>query len=810
MRAARYVGWIQRYATAILIASALVIGGAAYLAAFELPLRSDFSNLLPRDAPSVRAAERLAERIPAQDTMLMLIVANDPAVRAAAAQQAISGVRALDRCLVERIEVDDTDTRAFIRAHRQLFIPVAELQLARDALAKQLVDARLRANPMFIELEERAPASSALVELRAKQRAAEARLDRPAYVSADGRTQVIVIRTAFRGTDIERDLQLMKLLDGLATRIRGDHPTVAVGFAGGPPVTVAEHRALTRGILLSSLITAVLVALVLFVHLRSVKMLLLLTANIVAATLVSFGVAALSVGHLNAATAFLGAIIAGNGVNYGILLVARYLEERRKAAAPEAMATAIAGTVVPTLVASLGAAIAYGALAATQFRGFADFALIGGVGMLVCWTSSFVLLPAAILRWAPASRREPSPVFGRLVVRVFGFKRPAMACAIAGMVTLGSAGVAWQYLANDPFEYDMTELRSQARDAVETRRWLRISDENFGRGLAGLAGQTYIAIDRPEQVTAVVTALTAIAARDSIVGPISSILDAVPADQPRKLELLAELRGQIDQMAGLLDDAERAELLAIRPPDSLAQITARDLPRELAVKLTERDGRVGHMIAVRPGADFDERDGRDLIRFAAAVRQIRLADGETVAAVGPGVLFADVLTQIQSDGPLVTAIAAFGLIAMVLLVVGRTRRAFAVLVSTAAGSIAMIAVCALAGLKINFLDFVALPITLGLGIDYAINIADRAAHGDPQVALRSTGGTVFVCSLTTIIGYMSLLVSDNLSIRGFGLASLIGEITCMIAAFTIVPALVATRRRTTGMELSASSLVKVA
>jgi predicted RND superfamily exporter protein len=103
----------------------------------------------------------------------------------------------------------------------------------------------------------------------------------------------------------------------------------------------------------------------------------------------------------------------------------------------------------------------------------------------------------------------------------------------------------------------------------------------------------------------------------------------------------------------------------------------------------------------------------------------------------------------------------------------------------------MIALCALMGLKINFLDFVALPITLGLGIDYAINVADRATRTDPLVALRTTGGSVLVCSLTTCIGYLSLFASENLAIRGFGLASLIGEITCMIAAFVIVPALCA-------------------
>src|SRR4029079_5640808 len=137
---------------------------------------------------------------------------------------------------------------------------------------------------------------------------------------------------------------------------------VTIGYAGGPAVTVAEHAALTRGMVLSSLITMLLVGLVLFVHLRSVRMLFLLTINIIAATLIAFGIAALTVGHLNAATAFLGAIIAGHGINYGILLAGRFLQERRKAAPEAALATAIAGTLRPTLVASLGAAIAYGAL----------------------------------------------------------------------------------------------------------------------------------------------------------------------------------------------------------------------------------------------------------------------------------------------------------------------------------------------------------------------------------------------------------------------------------------------------------------
>jgi hypothetical protein len=375
---------------------------------------------------------------------------------------------------------------------------------------------------------------------------------------------------------------------------------------------------------------------------------------------------------------------------------------------------------------------------------------------------------------------------------MFGFRRPVAVAAIAGAITLAAGAVSWRYLTNDPYEYDLTELRSQSPDAIAARHWLAYSDETFGRGLAGLGGETYVAVDHAPQVRSVVDQLRALSAKEPIVGEVSSILDVIPDDQPVRLALLAEIRAQIDEIVPMIDDPEqRDELLALRPDDHLAPITARDLPPALAHALTERDGRVGLMIAVKPGAEFDERDGHDLIRFASAVRSI---SGEHVTASGACMLFADVLLQIQKDGPLVTGIAALALVIMVVAIVGRSRRAAAVLVASTAGSIGMIAVCALAGLKINFLDFVALPITLGLGIDYAINIADRATHADPLVALRSTGGSVLVCSLTTVFGYLSLLVSDNLAIRGFGLASLIGELTCVVAAFAIVPAIIALPR----------------
>ncbi|HEU4727263.1 MAG TPA: MMPL family transporter, partial [Kofleriaceae bacterium] len=713
------------------------------------------------------------------------------------------GIRTLPPTLVERVLDDDSEARAFFKARRHLFVPLADLEAASAALERRVTAAKLAANPLFVQFDDDAPDADQdrreLERLRAKRREAEARLDHSTSISADGRTALVQIRTTFRPTDAGLGEDLLTRLDALRDKVVAAHPGVQIGFTGGVITAVAEHDAIFKGMVLSSLITTLLVALVLVLYFRSAILLVLLIGTLAIATTAAFGAAALTVGHLNAATAFLGAIIAGNGVNYGILLLARYLEERAVHDHENAMAVAIRGTLQPTLVASLGASIAYGSLAATSFKGFADFAVIGALGMALCWLATYVLLPALVLRWGRsphASKRHP--VIGSALVRVVGFRRPRVVCAVSAIGAVLASLIVALFVLHDPFEYDITRLRSEGPDAVTAREWMTVSDKHFGRGYAG---RTYIAADRIDQIPLIVNALRASDANvppdKQTFGSVTSILDFVPPDQPRKLAILAHIRQLLDDDAlAALTDSERAELAELRPPDDLGIITPQSLPPMVKDQLEEKDGRIGYIVSIRPAPRLNEWDGRDLIRFATAVRTLHLGDGETVTTSGASVVFADIVESIAGDGPRVTAVAGLGLILMVLLLVGPNRRSLAVIVATTAGSLLMIAVCAVLDLKVNFLDFVALPITLGIGVDYAINIAHRHDHElNPVTTLRTSGAAVFVCSLTTIIGYGSLLISDNLAIRGFGQASLIGEVACVTTALVLVPALLALRHK---------------
>jgi predicted RND superfamily exporter protein len=804
--ARRYVAWLRRRALAVIIGSLALLAVAVYLIAYQLPLYADFSYLLPQDVAAVKDLRKLEARVKSSDTALVVIQAPSPDQRAAAAQAMLDEIQRFPHELVNRVDGDETEARAFIKAHFELYFPPEELQKGRDALARKMKAAKLAADPLYIDLDDPKPEDTQkdqkqIDDLRTKIREAKEKLDRPTNVSKDGRTALLQVRIAFRETDVNHSKALMNALADAREKVVAKYPAATIGFTGGAVTALTEHSAISRGILLSSLVTTLLVGLVLALYFRSATLLILLVGTIGIATAAAFGAAALTVGHLNAATAFLGAIIAGNGINYGILLIARYLEERRRREVDDAIAHAIVGTLRPTAVASLGASIAYGSLAATSFKGFADFAVIGAIGMLLCWVASYTLLPALMIQFGRTTRvYQGDPFVGSTLVRVLGFRSSKAVVAVAAVVGVLAIGIVARYVAADPFEYDIKKLRSEGEDAETARHWMHVSDENFGRGYSG---RTIIAADRLEQVPLIVQALKTIdrgkAEPQQTVGSVESIQMFVPLDQDKRLALLGDIRKHLDDPAlDNLEEKEKAELLELRPPDDLRAITPQDMPKSLLEKFTEKDGRIGYLISIRPANGLDEWNGHDLIRFANAVRELHLPDGETVTTSGSSVIFADIVSSIERDGPLVTAIAGAGLIFMVVLLVGWNRRAFAVLAGTAAGSLLMVASCALLGLRVNFLDFVALPITLGLGIDYAINVAhrhDTEEIPDPITTLRTSGSAVFVCSLTTMIGYGSLLVSDNLAIRGFGTASLIGEVTCVMTALVLVPALLAVGNR---------------
>jgi hypothetical protein len=792
--ARRYASWIERRRWTIILGS-IAFAVLATVTASQLRIFADFSYLLPQNVRSVTDLRAIGQRARVLGTAMVAVQASDPAARERAAVMLRDKIAGLP--LVSSVTFDDRAKREYGWQHRWLFADLSDLQRARAAIETKIRQAKLEANPLYVGLDDDEPAAKqhdAADELRDRLRKAEAQVaERGELVGPDGKLQMMIVRTAFSSGDVDRDKELIAGITGIVDQVKAQVPGTDIGIAGDVVVSIAEHDSILNGMVLATVVTISLVMLALVWFFRSALAVGALSWSLSIGVITTFAFTELVIGHLNLATAFLSSIVIGNGINVGILVTARYLEELRAGrTGVDAQASALANTIAGTLAAALTAAVAYASLMITVFRGFRDFGVIGGVGILVCWCAAYLVLPAALsIAHHFGMKPRSEPPIGRWLARLLPRNLAVTAGATIALV-IGAGVVTARYLTDDPFESNFKNLRSRGAVINEEQRWMRAIDHAFGEGIdAGFV----IALPHRTDVMPLKDRLRAVdagaAPRDKLFGHLESLDDLLPVQQNEKLVVLDEIRELLSSKElAALSDADRAELAKLRPPDDLHALGDNDVPEALAWPFIEADGSRGKLILATAGPGYEVWDAHDTVRFAEKVGALHLSSD--IHLGGASFVFADVLEAVLTDGPRATIASLLGAILVVLLVVGRNRHGLVTIVCGLGGTMLMLGSAALLGLRINFLDFVALPITIGIGIEYAVNIATRERQEGPgrgRAALATTGSAVAICSYTTIVGYGSLLLSQNLGIRSFGLAAMLGEVTCLAVAVFLAPAL---------------------
>ena len=222
----------------------------------------------------------------------------------------------------------------------------------------------------------------------------------------------------------------------------------------------------------------------------------------------------------------------------------------------------------------------------------------------------------------------------------------------------------------------------------------------------------------------------------------------------------------------------------------------KDLPPKLLEKFREKDGRVGNLVLVEPPMTDEIRHGDPLIRFVKGIRSVVDSVGSGIPVAGRLPVSADMIEAIVREGPIATLVSGLAVILLTLLIFRNLKLSALVLGSLFLGVAWMVGAMSNFHLKINFLNFIALPITFGIGVDYAVNVFARYREEKESLDAKSamiraayhTGGAVVLASLSTIIGWGSLVIAGNQAFVSFGKLAVLGEITCVTVAVLVVPA----------------------
>jgi len=808
----RYAAWIDRNRIGLIVLSVLIAMLGGYLAS-RMTIKSDLTNLLPSKQRSVKDLVAVQQRARSFGTVQVVVEAATVPEREKASAALLERFATIDKDLVNQISIDDGPLRRYGWTNRYLFAELADLEAARDALKGRMDKARLDANPLFIDLDDApaAPENDRLAELQGKLADAEAKAKSPTpRVSTDGLLQLITVQTTFAGSDNRRAKRLTVAIEKAVEQVRAQVPSLEIGLSGNITYSLHEHDSVLDGMTLSLLITVVLCAIALVLYYRSGRLVLAMLWALSVGVVGTFAIAWAMIGHLNVMTAFLFAIVVGNGINAALILVARYLEEVRASGdAVGALSAAMRGAMRGTLAAAATAGVAYASLLITDFRGFRQFGAIAGVGMVVTWISTFTVLPAMLFVFARRGwiKQSTPPAIGAILARLLPKKHPALVMVAGGLVTALALAISISFIAHDPFTHDWRDLQSstaairRAR-AVDAKIRNALDTKNL---MTGQAYQLLIAVEKREEVAPLVAKLREEDAKRPVekrwIQDVRSMEDLLPPQQTEKLKVLGEIRELLDdpKLAAAISPADKAELERLRPPIGLRAIVDTDAPHDLAWPFIEKDGTIGRLIVVRGSKRFNSFNVNDRLEFAAAAREVQLPAGAAIA--GEPLIVADIIETMERDAPLMTLFAIGGSIVAVFLVLGLRRHGLVTLACGFAGVVVMVALCALSGLRVHFLDLIALPITVGIGIDYAVNLAARDrqdGHLGPQHLLRTTGGSVLLCSYTTAVGYGTLMLSANGGIKAFGLAALLGELACVTIAIMVTPTWLAILRRRDG------------
>ncbi|NLV66352.1 MAG: MMPL family transporter [Spirochaetes bacterium] len=569
-----------------------------------------------------------------------------------------------------------------------------------------------------------------------------------------------------------------------------DGATVTYGFTGDYKNNIDDARIVERALLPTSVFAFVGILLCLVFLLRNPLQIVFLMFTLVASVIMTYAFCKITTGELNTITVILGAIIMGFGIDFGLYFIYRLREEftaTRDLQASIASTLLHAGT--SSVISAFISACSFFILTLSDFRGFSDFGLMAGGGVLITAVMMYFTLPVIyvlIERYRPGFSNS-------LVTPVFSGEKEAEAVSqkpfpYAGKILASSLvlTVVLSFFAyRIAFDYDGRSFMTADSPSVILQE--EITDRF---GIASDPAVIYTPdIDEARKVYDALVPLPEGSSVDSVL----SIHTLVPSmeKQLANIEVLKEIKSKIANIPpDMLDNDSKQAAAMIDRFLKMPTFTMADVPQSLISQFRPVIGsgfENGYLTFIYPGVSV--WDGRELIRFSDEVGSVRAGD-KTYYTAGGAVLFADLARIVLADGKKFSLLIVMLVIIILAAAFRNVRAVLFSIIPLLGGMVWMLGLMAMFGWKINFVNIVVFPVVFGYGVSLGVYLYRRYMEsGSVMLSVRRTGMAIAGSSVTTLIGWAALLVSGHNGLESMGILAFFGIAAAMFLTFTILPAL---------------------
>jgi predicted RND superfamily exporter protein len=180
----------------------------------------------------------------------------------------------------------------------------------------------------------------------------------------------------------------------------------------------------------------------------------------------------------------------------------------------------------------------------------------------------------------------------------------------------------------------------------------------------------------------------------------------------------------------------------------------------------------------------------DMVELKEFVNNVRDIDPK---ATGSPLQTYESSLQMQ-QGFITAAVYAVGAIFILLLIDFRSWGAsVTTLLPTILGFTMMFGVMGWLDLPLNAANMIVLPLILGIGIDDGVHLIHdyRSRRNDRRYKMSaSTATSMMITSLTTIIGFGSMMIASHRGLQSLGRVLVIGIVCCLFTSLILLPVLI--------------------
>jgi hopanoid biosynthesis associated RND transporter like protein HpnN len=848
------VGLCARRRLVVLLAAAILVGLSVFASARLLGVTTDTGTLFTASLPWKQRSTELAQLFPQNDKLIVAVI--DAAIPELADQTAADLAAALAPDHTHFTSIRRPDALPYLRHNALLLIPQDDLR----AILDRTIDAQPFLGQLAPDPTLRGLFSALGLVAEGVKRGQPMESMRPAMESfhaalsaaASGHPAPLSWERLIGGKLADqagrfRFVLMKPVLDygalqpgGIAGNIAREAaarlPEVRSGaarvrFTGQVVLDDEEFATVAEGAVAGLIASFLLVAVWLYLALRSWRLIVPVLTTLVAGLLLTTGFAAVAVGTLNLVSVAFAVLFVGIAVDFAIQFAVRFREHLVSLPAPEAALTLTGRRVGgQIMVASFATAAGFLAFGPTAFKGVAQLGVIAGAGMLIAFACTLTLLPAMLALCRPTAEAEVHGLpKGATLDRWTARHRRALVAGF-GLLALGGAAT----LPFIPFDGDPLHTKDQRSESVRTLQDL--SEDSFTNPFTVQA-----LLPSPQAASAAASALQALPQTQLVL----SLDSFFPSEQPAKLALIkdaadilaptlaaapgsmqvtagqlrlasARLAATLGGLAGRLpaDDVllaigRDAAQLAQAPDDTLLEadraitrflpgqlaqlhdvltvgpVTQADIPAALRREWQLPDGTSRVQALPRAGAGSGDAQ---LAWAAAAAQAVPNATGSAIYILES--------TRIVVSAFRMAALSALAGIALILSLALRRALDVAMVMTPLLTSALLTALLLHAlGLPLNFANVIALPLLLGVGVSFNIYFVMNWRAGVPGFLSTPTARAVLFSALTTGTAFGSLAISHHPGTASMGVLLLLSLACTVVVTLMFVPALLGVVRR---------------